>query len=163
MNKPKFNLMDGFIIIVLLVVIALGTLVISRMGNSSTTGEVQNSVAVYQVHLTKYDKAVADAFVTACENGEVASVSEKESFAGKIVDVEISPTTKPVVNETNKTIVVAEDPTSYDIFVTLESSVLETDSSITASGNRLAVGEKVTIRGKSAAGIGYITDIAIKD
>ena len=163
MNKPKFNMMDGFIILALILIVLAGTFLLSGKNNSSGSGEVRNSVANYQVLLTKYDKAVADAFVLACENGEIAAVSEKESFSAKIIDVEVSQTKTSVVNERTKKAVLAEDPTTCDILVTLESSVVETDSSITASGNLIAVGEEITIKSKSAAGIGYITNLEIKD
>ena len=163
MNKPKFNLMDGFIIIVLILVIAAGVFLLSGKKDTTSTGSVQNSVAEYQIELAKYDKAVADAFLLALENDETAWVSEKERFEAKIIDVEVLPSKKAVVNEYSKIAGYAGDPSAYDIIVTLESSVVETDATITASGNILAVGEKVSVRSKSAAGNGYIIKLNIKD
>ncbi len=163
MNKPKFNLMDGFIIIILILIIGAGVFLLSGKKDATPTGEVQNSIAEYKIELAKYDKAVADAFLLALENGETAWVSEKERFEAKIIDVEVLPSKKAVVNEYTKTAGYAGDPTAFDIIVSLESPVIETDASITASGNILAVGEKVSIRSKSAAGNGYIVGLDIKD
>lgn len=162
MDKPKFNFLDGFLIVLILLIVLAGALILMRP-QSTATDTTRTATAEYSIEFAKYDKSVADAFVAAKEAGETVWVSEKERFPATITDVAIFSSKKIVVDERHNRAVVGEDPSCYDIVITLESTVTETDAAITASGNRLMVGEEVTARSKSAAGHGYIVGLKLKD
>ena len=162
MDKPKFNFLDGFLIVLILLIVLAGALILMRP-QGTTTNTSRTATAEYSIEFAKYDKSVADAFISAKEAGETVWVSEKERFPATIKDVEISPSKKVIVDERRNRAVEAEDPSCYDIVIPLESTVTETDDAITASGNRLMVGEEVTARSKSAAGHGYTVGLKLKD
>ena len=162
MDKPKFNLLDGFLIVLILLIVLAGALILMRP-QSTPADTTRTATAEYSIEFAKYDKSVADAFVAAKEAGETVWVSEKERFPAAITDVSITPAKTVTVDERRNRAVLGEDPSCYDITITLESTVTETNDAITASGNRLMVGEKISARSKSAAGNGYIVSLKLKD
>lgn len=162
MDKPKFNCLDGFLIVLILLIALAGALFVLKPQSTEAVTS-RTATAEYSIEFAEYDKAVADAFIAAKDAGETVWVSEKEHFPATILDVNVTPSKKVIVDERRGTAVLGEDPSCYDIIVTLESTVTETDSAITASNNRLMVGESVSARSKSAAGHGYIISLKLKD
>lgn len=161
MDKPKFNLIDGLIIILVLAVIAAG--IIFMTGNTPTDSSVaaQNTIAEYSVQFTQSEMSLFDSINAAKENGEtVVWVGEKERFEGRIKEVIAVPATKITTNYRTGKAVLGEYPDLYDITITLESDVLETPSSITAAGTAITVGSEVAVKGKGFAGYGFIIDLA---
>lgn len=160
MDKPKFNLMDGFII-VLIVLIAVAAFLF--LNKSDSTGSAPQTVtAQYTIELVKCEKVVADTFLDALNNGETVMVGEKERFEARLVDVQFSPAKKLLTDSSAGMEVLAEDPVYFDIVLTLESQVTESDSAIMAGSTPLRVGEDEVVRGKKSAGLGYITSLKIK-
>ncbi len=160
MDKPKFNFMDGFIIALIILVTIAGFLFLNRSDNAGTTP--QTVTAQYTIELTKCEKVVADAFIEALSNGETVMVGEKERFAASLTDVQIVSAKKLITDSRSGAEVLAEDPMYYDIVLTLESQVTESDSAIMAGSTPLRVGEDEVVRGKKSAGMGYITGLKIK-
>ncbi len=160
MDKPKFNLMDGFIIVLIILIAAAAFLL---LGSSDSTGNAPQTVtAQYTIELARYEKVVADAFSEAQSNGETIMVGEKERFAAKLIDVAVIPSKKLITNSNSGKVVLAEDPVYCDIILTLESQVTESDSAILAGNTPLRVGESEVVRGKKSAGFGYVTGLKIK-
>lgn len=162
MDKPKFNLIDGLIILLLVAVIAAGIYLIKGSSASkSNLIEAKNSVAEYQVQFTQSEMYLFDLFKNAQESGESVWVGEKERFEGKIVDVTAAAATTLGTDYKNGKAVLSEYTNLYDITVTLRSDVVETASSISAAGNRLLTGSEVAVKGKGFAGYGFIIDLKI--
>ncbi|MBO5955711.1 MAG: DUF4330 domain-containing protein [Clostridia bacterium] len=161
MDKPKFNIMDGFLIALIVLIIAAAAFILlsPKAGNSNTA---QNATAQYQIELAKYEKVVAEEFQKAVENGETLMVGEKERFQAKLINAEIYPSKRLVTDSTKGSAVIAEDPVYYDIILTLESQVTETEAQILAGSNPLRVGEATAVKGKKAAGFGYIISLSLK-
>ncbi len=160
MDKPKFNLMDGFLIVLIILIAAAAFLLFSSTGSTGTAP--QTVTAQYTIELARCEKAVADAFLDALDKGETIMVGEKERFAATLVDVAVTPAKRLVTNSSSGREVIAEDPIFCDITLTLESQVTESDSAILASSTPLKVGESEVVRGKKSAGFGYITGLKIK-
>lgn len=160
MDKPKFNLMDGFLIVLILLIAVAGFLLFNSTG--STGSAPQTVTAQYTIELARYEYAVADAFLDTLNNGETVMVGEKERFAATLVDVEVAPAKRIVTNYNNGKAIMSEDPVFCDITLTLESQVTESDSAILAGSTPLKVGESEVVRGKKSAGFGYITGLKIK-
>jgi hypothetical protein len=160
MDKPKFNFMDAFIIVMILLVAAAGFLFLNKP--DSTGNAPQSVTAQYTVELTRCEKVVADAFAEALANSESVMVGEKERFAAQLVDVQVNPAKRLVTDSKTGTTVLAEDPMYFDILLTLESQVTESNSAIMAGNTPLKVGEDEVVRSKKSAGLGYITSLKIK-
>ena len=160
MDKPKFNLMDGFIIVLILLIAAAAFLFLNKPDTSGSAP--QTVMAQYTVELVRCEKVVADAFIESLSNGEGVTVGEKERFAAKLIDVQVTPSKKLITNNRTRAEVLAEDPVYFDILLTLESQVTESDSAIMAGSTPLRVGEDEVVRGKKSAGLGYITSLKIK-
>ena len=160
MDKPKFNFMDGLIIVLIILVAAAGFLFLNKPG--STAGAPQTVTAEYTIELTKCEKVVAAAFSEALSNEETVMVGEKERFEAKLTGVQATPAKKLITDSSSGAEVLAEDPMYYDIVLTLESQVTESDSAIMAGSTPLRVGEDDVVRGKKSAGLGYITSLKIK-
>ena len=160
MDKPKFNFMDAFIIVLILLIAVAGFLFLNKP--DSTGNAPQTVTAQYTVELTRCEKVVADAFTEALANGESVMVGEKERFAAKLVDVQVGPAKQLVTNTKSGAAVLAEDPMYFDIVLTLESQVTESSSAIMAGSTPLRVGEDEVVRSKKSAGLGYIIGLKIQ-
>ncbi len=156
MDKPKFNVMDGLIIAVLVLVIAAGVFFIGRMGAGNTQNAGTNTNAVFKIQLTKAEKALADRFAVAMENDETVWIGLKERFEGKLLAVDTVPSQRITTDLHSGKAVLASDPTCYDVTITIKSQAVETDSAITAATTQIRVGEEAAIRGKDFAGYGFI-------
>lgn len=161
MNKPKFNFIDGLIILLIVAVLSLGAYLL--IGNSSpeSTENVQTVTAEYRVEFTQAEPEVYESFLKALENGENVWIGEKERFEGKIVDVTYAPATKVITNYQTGEAVLAEYPDLYDITVLLQSDAVETSDSITAAGTAIRVGSEVAVKGKGFAGYGFVVDLRV--
>ncbi len=164
MDKPKFNVVDGLIIVAIVLIAAVGVFLIKGMAGGSASGMSANTNAVFKIQLTKAESALADQFTAAMKNDETVWIGVKERFEGKIQNVEIAPSEKITTDLRTGKATLASDPTSFDVTVTVKSAAVETDSAITASGTPIRVGEEVAIRGKGIAGYGYVTGLeTVKD
>ena len=165
MDKPKFNLLDGVILLLIAAIVAAAVLLLSGKSEQSTVTNTQNTEAVFTVQFTKVDQSVYEKFKAAKDNDESVWVGIKERFEGKIEAVVCSPSTKLTTNFKTGEAYLAEDPTTYDVTVTVKADAVETDSTISASGTPIRVGEETSVRGKGVAGFGFVTSLktATKD
>lgn len=159
MDKPKFNLLDGIIVLLIVAIAAAGVFLLAGRGDGNGTIDTQNTTAVFSVQFTKVDASVYDKFKAAMESGESVWIGIKEQFEGKIEIVECGPSTKLTTNLYSGKAYLAEDPTTYDVTVTVNAPAVETDSAILASGTAIRVGEETSVRGKGFAGFGFVTDL----
>ena len=162
MKKTKFNLMDGFLIAVIVVALAAAAFLVLKP-KTAKPAEPKTAIAQYDIELAKVQKFVADEFQKALENGEVLSIGEKERFDAEIVDVKVKPSSRHIINHNTQDIVIVEDPLFFDVTLTLTSEVTETASDIMADNIVLKVGNTVAAKSRLAAGYGYITDLELKN
>ncbi len=158
MDKPKFNILDGLIILLLVLVIAAGVFLLRGTGNSAASTTEQKTV-VFKLQVTRAEEVLYHKFVEAMENDEAVWIGVKERFEGKIENVEIAPASRISTDLYTGQAVLAQDPASYDITITVSVSAVETDDAILASGTAIRVGEETAIRCKEAAGYGFIIDL----
>ncbi len=156
MDKPKFNIMDGLIIVALVLVIAAGVFLIGRMGAGSASSSGTNTNAVFKIQLVQAEKALADKFTAAMENDETVWIGLKERFEGKLLAVEVEPSKKLTTDYNSGKAVYAGDPTCCDVTLTVKAAAVETEDAVTSGTTKLLVGEEAAIRGKDMAGFGFI-------
>ncbi len=158
MDKPKFNIIDGLIILLLILVIAVAVFFLNGTGDAGTN-DVEAKSALFKIQITKADKSIYDKFVAAMDNEETVWIGVKERFEGKIENIEIAPASKVSTDLYTGKAVLSQDPASNDITITVRTTVVETDYAISASGTAIRVGEEAAIRSKSVAGYGFIIDL----
>jgi hypothetical protein len=158
MDKPKFNFLDALILIVIILVIAAG-LYFLKGADTASVGEAQTTTAEFKIQLTKADMSLYEKFAAAKESGESVWIGVKERFEGKVSDVVVEPAKKITTDTHLGKAVVGEDPSSYDITVTVKAAAVESSSAISASGTAIRVGEEHAIRGKGFAGYGFVIDL----
>ena len=158
MDKPKFNFLDGLIILFIVLAIAAGVYFLKGT-DSAVAGETQTTTAVFQIQLTKADMSLYEKFSAAKESGESVWIGVKERFEGKISDVVAEPAKKITTDTHTGKAVVGYDPSTYDITVTVKAAAVETPAAVSASGTAIRVGEEQAIRGKGFAGYGFVVDL----
>ena len=158
MDKPKFNFLDGIIILLVVLVIALCACLL--LGKSVTvSGPEQNCTAEFKMHLSRVDEEIYNKFNSKLTEGESVWIGVKERFEGKLQHVELLPSKRLVTDQRTGKSVLAEDPTTNDVIITVSANAVETASEITSSGTPIRVGQETAIRGKGVAGYGYIVEI----
>ena len=159
MDKPKFNFLDGVIIFVIILVVMAGVYLLG--GKNADNGEAQtkNVVAEFQIQLIDAEELVYKKFEEKKAEGETVWVGVKERFEGKISEVKIVPTQKITDDTRTGKAVLADDPSSTDVIVTVRAEAVENNSQISASGTAIRVGEETAVRGKGVAGFGYVVGI----
>ena len=144
MDKPKFNFLDGIIILLVVLVMALGAyLLIGKSGAAS--GPAQNCTAEFKMHLTRVDADIYNKFNSRLAEGESVWIGVEERFI--------------ITDQRTGKAVIAEDPTTNDIIITVSTNAVETASEITSAGTAIRVGQETAIRGKGVAGYGYIVEL----
>lgn len=155
-NKPKFNLVDALIIVLILAVATVGVLFVKSKTGAGNSGSV---TVRYAVEFKEKDEALGEMFKLALENKEGATVTEKDKIPAKIVGVEVVPSTMTVANSNTGKLTKSEIEGKYDIIVTLESLATETDRDISLGATPIAVGEELAVHGRGISGFGYVVSI----
>ena len=161
-QKPKFNLLDAFIILILLAVIAAGAYFMLKPTDVATETAEKNSKAVYVVELTRVDPTVAEEFQQAFDNKEKLTCGEAERFYSSISDLSVVPAKRTIIKHETATAERVEDPQYFDVKLTLETEITETETAILAGKNELRVGNGLAVKGSRCSGYGYIIGLSLK-
>ena len=158
MDKPKFNFLDGIIILLVVLVALIGAYLL--MGKSTAVSDPeQNCIAEFKMYLTKVDEDIYNKFNSKLAEGESVWIGVKERFDGKIENVELLPSKRIIPDQYTGKAVMAKDPTTNDVIITVRTNAVETASAITSAGTAIRVGEETAIRAKGVAGYGYIVEL----
>ena len=160
MDKPKFNLMDGFIALLIILVVAAGIFFLKGK-NTEFSSDASNKTAVFSIQFTKVEKVFCSTLEKALAEGALVSVGTKERFDARLEGLDIKPSIKITSNLQNGKAVVAEDPMYFDITVSLSAPCTETPDAILASGTALKVGEQTSMHGKGFAGNGFVIGLEL--
>lgn len=161
-KKPRFNLMDCIIVLVVAMGIFGGLYILGSLRDGGSASEGTPATLRYTIELAKEDEELAQLFEAAAEKNDICFVGEKERAEAVIKEVSYTPA--KVLNNDDKTgeAVWADIPGKYCINVTLESQGSEADANITAgSGTVLKVGDEISVKGKGYAGYGFIIGLEI--
>lgn len=159
MDKPKFNLLDGIILLLIVAIAAAGIFLFAGGNGGDTVVGTQNTQAVFKIQLTRVDESLYEKFRSALDSGESVWVGIKERFEGKIEELEFGPSTRITTDMRSGKAKLSEDPTAFDLTVTINAAAVENDGSISASGTPIRVGEETSVRGKGFAGFGFVIDL----
>ena len=155
-KKPKFNILDGFIIVFLVIAIAAAAYLFLPLSRNRKSEE---TIARYEVILRNCEPLVADGFVEAFQNNEILTVGEKDPFDAKIIDVKVQNAENILTDNVNKVIKKTYDESHRDITLVLETKVKETQDEIMLGDTPLLVGTRIAVKSSKVSGYDYIVDL----
>lgn len=157
-KKVKFNGMDLFIIIVLVLVIAAGAFLLFGSNGTVVKNASENKTEVtFMVELTARDEE----FTKLIEIGDVVLVGEKEKAEAVVTDIDISTAASTGYDILGGRVLQSELPGEYDVKVTLKGEGVETEEYIKHGMTELRVGQGVALSNKKWTGYGFI--LAVDD
>lgn len=161
MNKPRFNIVDAVIILMVCIVIVAGVLFVGKLSGAKivSPSQTNNATAEYTIQIQNCEEELCVQFENALSNDNIVLVTDEDSWNASLINIERKNATKITTNYKTGKSVLAEYPDTFDLSVTLKSDVLETDTEISAGGTPLLVGSLLKIKGKGFVGIGYVTNI----
>lgn len=151
-KKVRFNGMDLFIVIALVIVIAAGIYVLFGRSGGAAVSNAKGAEVTVTAELTAQDKEFCE-FVKV---GDIVMIGEKTKLETVVTAVEVVPAKETGYDIMTGRILRSEVPERYDVRVTLVGKGTETDSAVEINGTAIRVGEKTVFGSKSWAGEGYV-------
>ncbi len=151
-KKVRFNGMDLFIVIALIVVIAAGAYILFGRGGQAAVSTAKSAEITVTAELT----AQSEEFAEFVKIGDIVMIGEKTKLETTVSAVEVVPAKETGYDILEGRILRSEVPEKYDVRITLTGVGSETDSSVEINGTAIRVGEKTVFSSKSWAGEGYV-------
>ena len=153
MSKPRFNIIDGLVILAIIAIIAVGAWFLT----SAAPGDER-----YVYFVVEFAGQLPD-FEEKITAGMAAEAEVRDSirlyFLGHAWDVRSRPAQIITFDNTANEFVLETIPDRYDVYLTIRGVGTEDDYSIQTNGQVVRVGQEMFIRGRGYAGIGFITQI----
>lgn len=154
--KKRFNLLDAFIVLVIVVLIGGGWYVYEKQTENM---QKNKQVIDYTVEL----KAVTQSFADAIKTGDLIRESIRGNTLGYVEEVTSAPATEITTDYINGKYVNAPIPNKLDLMVKIKSEAMVSEKSISVGGLEIKIGQKLAIKGKGYANQGFILNINIKE
>ncbi|MDR2183134.1 MAG: DUF4330 domain-containing protein [Clostridiales bacterium] len=153
MSKPRFNIVDGLVILAVIAVIAAAIWFFA----SAAPGDERYVyfVVEFQGQLPDFEDNITVGYAPEAEVRD----SIRLYFLGHAWDVRSRPAEIITFDNTVNEFVLETIPDRYDVFLTIRGVGTEDDTSIQSNGQIVRVGQEMFIRGRGYAGIGFITEI----
>lgn len=155
-ESRRFNLLDIFIILVVLVLVGGGWIAYS---NYTRNQQANMHEAEYQVEI----KGVDQSFVDSITKGDALRESIKGNALGTVADVIAVPASNVNTDYLNGKFVMVPVPNKLDLVLKIKSPAVITEKSISVGGLTIKIGQRLYIKGKGYANQGYILNIDIKE
>ncbi len=155
--KAKFNVMDGIIVLVLLVVLVAGAVLLGNRNSSAGSNGVAAETKTVQlvIELTDMDEN----FIKLPQVGDTAMIGVKEKMEVTVVKVETPPAQKRAENIVDGWAGISELPGRYDVRITFQAEGVETNDAVTINGVAARVGEEAFVKSKNWAGAGFFVGV----
>ena len=154
-KNVRFNGMDAFICIVLILAVAAAVYMFGGKGTGAKSAVKDTTVNV-AVELTSLDEDVAKAI----KEGDPVALGEKDKAMATVSKVELAPAKTLGFDIENGRVYNAEVPRQYDAKVYMTAKGLETDSAITIDNVVMRVGQSMVLSAKGWAGHGYTIELS---
>ena len=162
-SKRKFNLIDFFIVIIILTLIAAVIYALSPLLSDIKKSWNTNEITLqYTVEFKNVDTQLKEKI----ESGDSVTNAVTKNAMGYVSEIEITKSEKLYYHEDTEgnitgVMVENEDGGQYDITVTIVSSSanFETDVGYSVNGTRIAIGEQLSLRFPDFSATGYCTSI----
>lgn len=150
-KKIRWNGMDWFIVIVVVLVAIAGIYLLAGRGGSAVTTSVNTNVTVV-AEISQQEPAFAELI----KQGDVVLIGEKTKMRTTVESVEVSPARETGYDILDGRVLRSEIPEKIDVKVTLKAVGVESDSSIEIDGAPIRVGQKTILHSKGWGGEVYI-------
>lgn len=157
--KVRFNGMDAFIIVVLVLVIAAGVYLLSGGSGEAAVTSSKNVEVTAAVELTSQNKEFTETVAV----GDVVYVGEKEKAKAVVSKVEVETAKSTGYDILEGQVLRSEIPDVYDVKVSFSGSGVETEGAIELDGSAIRVGQSVVLSSKNWAGEGYVVGLEASD
>lgn len=157
-KKIRFNGMDAFICIVIVLVAAAAIYMFGGKGGGTKSAAKDATVNV-AVELTSLDEDVAKAI----KEGDMVALGEKDKAMATVSRVEIEPARTLGFDIENGRVYNSEVPKQYDAKVYMTAKGSETDSAITIDNVVMRVGQSMVLSARGWAGHGYTIEVSAEN
>lgn len=151
----KFNILDLFIIIMILILAAGGFYKISRV---NPTDNIRPKPVELKIIVINREKIGVDMIKV----GDILKEYDTGTVLGEIKEVEVHPASTEVIT-TEGEIKIAEIPDRYDLIITIDGEAIVTENSIISGKSELRIGSKLVLRTKTYALDSIILEVNQKE
>ncbi len=157
MEKPKFNIID-FLIIVL--IIAVGFLGFYILGNKSGTVTNTNTAKVLvTIEEADIDEETVNFYLESAKVGTSLNMGIREKVAGTLKEVKAVPKTKSYTNPVTGQKEIADEIGRYNMLFTIEAELTENDKDFLIGTDKIKIGKELNFVGKGFSGYGHVVII----
>ncbi len=151
----RFNILDLFIIAVILILCAGGIYRISRANPADTIKPkpIELKIIVYNREKVTVNEV---------KKGDILKEYDTGTVLGEIKKVEVKPATTEVIT-TEGEIKIAEIPDRYDLIITIDGEVMVNENSIVCGNSELRIGNDLSLRTKIYALNSTVLEMNIHD
>lgn len=157
-KKVRFNGMDLFIIIAVILVAAAGIYLMHGRGSGKASASEKNVNVTYTVELA----GKGENLTKLIKEGDPVMVGEKDKANMKVTAVEVSQAKTDGYDIETGRVLRSPIPDEYDIKVTMTAVGTESDAAIKVDGVALRVGQNAVLSSKGWAGSGYAIGLETK-
>jgi len=151
----RLNILDIFIIAVILVLSAGG---IYRVSRANLYDVIRPKPIELKVKVYNREKNTVDVI----KKGDILKEFDTGTVLGEIKDVEVKPATTEVIT-TEGEIKIAEIPDRYDLIITINGEAMVNENSIVCGNSELRIGNNLSLRTKTYALNSTILEMNIKE
>ncbi len=149
-TAKKFNALDIVLVVLVFIICVAAVLYLNGAGNSVMAS---NQKTVYFTVQMKEEPAN---FADNIRIGDKINDSTRGYYYGTVSDVTVEPMTEPEPDLVNNAMKRSVVPDRYFVNVTIKCNGTESDTAITAEGQKITIGKELTIKGKGYAGEGFV-------
>ena len=155
--KSKFNFIDVVIILLVLGAAAFGVYRFFLSPQVVQTGG-KNVGAYYTIYCPEVEETVA----AQIKKGDIVFISDRDKDQATVVGFTQSPARRNVFDSISGEYRMEPVPEKIDLIMQLRSDAYETDQVIRTGATDIAIGAKISMRGKGYMGIGYVIELETK-
>ena len=157
MERPKFNIVD-FLIIVL--VIAVGFFGFYILGNKSgTVATADTAKVLVTIEEDDIDENMRDMYLENAKVGSAVTMGIREKVAGTLKEVKVNPKTEEYTNPLTGEKKAADKIGRYNMTFTIEAELNETDRDFLIGTAKIKIGKELNFVGKGFSGYGHVVII----
>lgn len=154
-KKPRFNVVDGLIILLIAAVIFAAVYIFVLRKNKSDGAEVNYQTIEYVVEMKNVDERYAGAV----KKDQPIQDAIKRKNIGKVVGVQSVPYEKITFNSVDGVETVSEVEGKITMTVTIEATAVATDQAFTVDGCVIRVGQEYSLMLPNMYFVGYCIEI----
>lgn len=154
MKKPKFNIIDILIILVIVAIAAAGFYILSNKTDIVVRSD--SAEVLFTIEETDVDPERMAYYQENAKAGDVVSVGIKEKISGVIESIDIAPAVIVYENPVTGERELKDEINNYDINITIRATVEENDRDFLIGTAKLKIGNKQNFVGKGYSGYGTV-------